>query len=130
MVTWKIAIFAQTLGATLFVSASQSIYQNKLATGITHIDGLDVAAVLGSGVSAFREIVPPVLLPQVVEVAVQVCPLRIDSLTNLQLTNYHLQALSAVFKGSAGICAIGFVMALGVEWKKINPGEKVSMGAV
>lgn len=76
---FQIAIFSQTLGATLFVSASQSIYQNKLATGITHINGLDVAAVLGSGVSAFRDIVPPTLLPQVVEVAVQVRISTIDS---------------------------------------------------
>ncbi|KAI5477804.1 hypothetical protein MNV49_005888 [Pseudohyphozyma bogoriensis] len=102
-----IAIFAQTLGATIFVSGSQAIYQNKLRNGILLIPGLDVEAVLGSGVSAFREIVPSNLLPAVIDVAVK--------------------ALSDVFLAVAIIAAFGFFMALGVEWKRLTPGEKVDM---
>lgn len=67
-----IAIFAQTLGATIFVSASQSIYQNKLKNGIELIEGLDIQQVLKTGVSGFRQSVPVEFLPQVVEVAVKV----------------------------------------------------------
>lgn len=70
-----IAIFAQTLGATIFVSVSQSIYQNKLKNGIVLIGGLDIGAVLGSGVSGFRQIVPVEFLPQVVAIAVKVSQL-------------------------------------------------------
>lgn len=65
-------VFGQTLGATIFVSIANAVYQNKLLQGIESIPGLDVAAVTRSGVSAFRDIVPADLLPQVIQVAADV----------------------------------------------------------
>lgn len=48
---------------------SNAIYQNKFLENIKVIEGLDVAAVLMSGVSSFRDIVPEALLPAVIEAA-------------------------------------------------------------
>lgn len=95
-----IAIFSQTLGATLLVSVFQSIYQNKLLEGIRQIPGIDIQQVVGSGVSAFREAVPADLLPLVIDVAAR--------------------ALHDVFIGTAVVLAIGFVAGSLIEWKKVN----------
>lgn len=73
---------AQTLGATIFVSGSQSICQNKLASGILAVPGLNATEVLSSGVSTFRQVVPAELLPQGVDVAVKVGSSFLDLLSS------------------------------------------------
>ncbi|KAK4052029.1 hypothetical protein OIV83_002323 [Microbotryomycetes sp. JL201] len=104
-----IAIFAQTLAAAIMLSSCQAIYQNKLLEGIKQIPGIDVKLVIDSGVSAFREILPPEFVPLVAEKAVW--------------------ALSKVFLVGAVFAAFGFVTASTVQWIRLQPGDKVSAGA-
>ncbi|KAM0788040.1 hypothetical protein ACM66B_006238 [Microbotryomycetes sp. NB124-2] len=104
-----IAIFAQTLAAAIMLSSCQAIYQNKLLEGIKTIPGIDVSAVIDSGVSAFREILPAEFIPAVAEKSVD--------------------ALSKVFLVGAVFAAFGFVTASTVQWIRLEPGEKVSAGA-
>lgn len=64
-----IVIFMQTLGGTISTSLAQSVFQNKFALYLSKIDGVDPAAVLSQGVSAFRATTPANLLPAVLEAA-------------------------------------------------------------
>ncbi|KAM0748663.1 MFS general substrate transporter [Meredithblackwellia eburnea MCA 4105] len=94
-----VVIFTQLFGATLWVSASQSIYQNRLLEGILKIPGLDIQLVIDSGVSEFRKVVPVELLPAVVDEAVK--------------------ALFAVFVAISAIASLGFLSTFGVDKDQI-----------
>ncbi|KAL8293266.1 hypothetical protein RQP46_000960 [Phenoliferia psychrophenolica] len=65
----SIVVFLQLFGATVWVSASEAIYQNQLLAGISKIPGLDVSSVVDSGVSKFREVVPASLFDVFVAIA-------------------------------------------------------------
>ncbi|TNY21948.1 major facilitator superfamily domain-containing protein [Rhodotorula diobovata] len=96
----SLVCFFQILGGTIWVSAGNSIYTNTFKRGISKIPGVDVQAVLDSGVDRFREVVDPAQLPAVVDVAVD--------------------ALWDVFVTAAVIAAAGFVAALGIRWVRIE----------
>ncbi|KAI5478546.1 major facilitator superfamily protein [Pseudohyphozyma bogoriensis] len=96
----SIVVFWQLFGATIWVSASQSIYQCQLLKGIQKIPGIDVQAVIGGGVSSFRDTVPAELLDPVIEVAVK--------------------SLFDVFLACAVLGAVGFFAVIGVERKRIE----------
>ncbi|KAM0787384.1 hypothetical protein ACM66B_003469 [Microbotryomycetes sp. NB124-2] len=89
-------IFAQLWGATVWVSASESIYQTTFARGLDKIAGVDKNAVLGAGVSGFRLIVPPEFLSRVIDVAT-------DGLFN-------------VFVASAVIAAVATFAVIAIPW--------------
>ncbi|KAI5479092.1 hypothetical protein MNV49_004091 [Pseudohyphozyma bogoriensis] len=52
----SLVIFFQLIGATLWVSLTEAIYQNRFLRGLEQIQGLDASAVIDSGVSAFRDV--------------------------------------------------------------------------
>lgn len=90
---------------TIWVSASNAIYANKFKNGIELIPGVDVAAVLASGVDRFREVVEPEQLPAVVDVSVE--------------------ALWSVFTSCAIIAAVGALAVGGIRWVKMDePGKE------
>lgn len=90
---------------TIWVSASNAIYANKFKNGIELIPGVDVAAVLASGVDRFREVVEPEQLPAVVDVSVE--------------------ALWNVFTSCAIIAAVGALAVGGIRWVKMDePGKE------
>ncbi|KAK4055977.1 hypothetical protein OIO90_002971 [Microbotryomycetes sp. JL221] len=64
-------VFAQLFGATIWVSASESIYQTTFEKGLNQITGIDKEAILGAGVSGFRQVVEPQFLSSVIDAAVQ-----------------------------------------------------------
>lgn len=64
-----VVIFFQTLGGTIFVSAAQSIFQNKFILHLKDIPGLDVESVISHGISSFRGVVPAALLPAATDAA-------------------------------------------------------------
>ncbi|GAA5849748.1 hypothetical protein JCM8547_000552 [Rhodosporidiobolus lusitaniae] len=101
----SLVCFSQILGATIWVAASSALYANKFKHGIEGIEGVDVQAVLDSGVDRFREVVAPGQLDEVVAVAVK--------------------ALYYVFLAIAIIAAAGFVAVFFVKWVSIGKsGEK------
>ncbi|GJN88969.1 hypothetical protein Rhopal_001940-T1 [Rhodotorula paludigena] len=101
----SLVCFTQILGGTIWVSASNAIYANKFKNGIELIPGVDVAAVLASGVDRFREVVEPEQLPAVVDVSVE--------------------ALWNVFTSCAIIAAVGALAVGGIRWVKMDePGKE------
>lgn len=96
----SVVVFTQLWGATLWVSTSEAIYQCRLLAGITNIPGLDIASVVDSGVSKFRDVVPAALLPEVVAAAAN--------------------SLFDVFVAIAAMSSIGFIAIFWMDWKKID----------
>ncbi|KAL8291795.1 hypothetical protein RQP46_002053 [Phenoliferia psychrophenolica] len=123
-------IFFQTLGATIFVSVANAIYQNKFLEYIQAIPGLDVGAVVASGVSSFREIVPEALLPAVILAAntVSLSNPPSDVLVAIAHTVVTFQAVSKVFLGLTMLSIFGFLCSTGIEWATIKEGDEVNLG--
>ncbi|GAA5990896.1 hypothetical protein JCM10908_000069 [Rhodotorula pacifica] len=96
----SLVCFTQLWGGTVFISVSNSIYMNTFKQGITRIPGIDVQAVIESGVDRFREVVAPDLLDSVVDVAVR--------------------GLFNVFLASAVLGAVGFVGVFGIDWVRVR----------
>lgn len=108
---------------SLWVSTSEAIYQCRLLAGITNIPGLDIASVVDSGVSKFRDVVPAALLPEVVAAAANVSHLflRLRVFLSLKLTPMNLpQSLFDVFVAIAAMSSIGFIAIFWMDWKKID----------
>lgn len=61
-------MFAQSLGPAIFLSVAQNLLVNKLASGLSSIQGLDVHSVTSIGATEFRNTVPASLLPRVIDV--------------------------------------------------------------
>ncbi|KAK4049037.1 hypothetical protein OIV83_004398 [Microbotryomycetes sp. JL201] len=99
----NIVIYSQLIGATYWVSASESIYQTTFARGLSQIPGVDKEAVLGAGVSGFRQFVPAEILPQVVSVAVN--------------------GLFNVFVAAAVIAGFAALMVLCIPWRRMKRDE-------
>ncbi|GAA5943285.1 hypothetical protein JCM10213_007950 [Rhodosporidiobolus nylandii] len=100
----SLVCFSQIFGATIWVSASSAIYANVFKNGIQKIEGVDVQAVLDSGVDRFREVVAPEHLDAVVQVAVK--------------------ALWNVFLAVAVIAAVGFASVFAIRWVSLNRVEQ------
>ncbi|GAA5837960.1 hypothetical protein JCM9279_004082 [Rhodotorula babjevae] len=96
----SLVCFFQILGGTIWVSVSNAIYANTFKRGISKIPGVDVQAVLDSGVDRFREVVATEDLAAVVDVAVD--------------------ALWDVFVSCAVLAAAGCVAVVGIRWVRIE----------
>ncbi|GAA5885753.1 hypothetical protein JCM6882_007554 [Rhodosporidiobolus microsporus] len=96
----SLVCFSQIFGATIWVSASSALYANRFKEGIAKIEGVDVQAVLDSGVDRFREVVTAEQLPAVVDVAVD--------------------ALWDVFLAIALIGAVGFLSVFCIKWVSLG----------
>jgi hypothetical protein len=90
-----------SLHCSIWVSASEAIYQSSFASGLEKIPGLDAKHVLESGVTGFRQTVSGDQLLQVIKVAV------VPSLFN-------------VFVAIAALGALGTMAVFCIEWKVID----------
>lgn len=99
--------------------ASEAIYQNQLLDGIEKIPGLDVASVVDSGVSKFREVVPAAILPAVVQAAVAVRVFFILKRIGTDGMGFS-QSLKDVFIAIAAVAVIGFGATFFINWTKIE----------
>lgn len=100
----SLVCFWQIWGATAWVSVSNSIYSNSFKRGISRIPGVDVEAVLASGVDRFREVVSPEQLEPV--------------------TNVAVSSLFDVFLASAMLGTAGFIGVFAIRWVNIGSSKK------
>jgi len=97
--------FMQQLGGSIFLSVSQNLFSSKLVERLTGVAGLDAEAIVNTGATNLRKIVPASELGVVVDAY-----------------NY---ALTRVFIMAAALSACMILGALAVEWKSIK-GQKSS----
>ena len=102
----SLMIFAQSLGGAIFISVGQNILSNKLAAGLEQLGGLDPAAVVSTGATDIRNIVPPNLLPQVLEI-------------------YNSAIRNTWYAGLAMAC-FTIIGALLMEWRSVKKDKKGS----
>ncbi|KAF2815351.1 MFS general substrate transporter [Mytilinidion resinicola] len=92
--------FMQQLGGAVFLAVSQNMFSHELVKALDGIAGLDTQAIVNTGATALKNVVPPGELGTVV-----------------RAYNY---ALTRVFILSAGLSASMIVGALMVEWKSVK----------
>lgn len=93
------------LGGAIFVSVGSSVFSQHLVSNLEAIgEGLDVAAIVSAGATDLAKVVPPALLPQVMEA--------------------YNDALRHVFVVSVCLSCIAVVGAFGTEWKPIKKKQK------
>ncbi|OCK83576.1 MFS general substrate transporter [Lepidopterella palustris CBS 459.81] len=102
-------MFLQTLGGAIFVSIGQSIFTNKLFSGVTKVAGVQYAAlVVGRGATEFRGFLPSDLLSSV-----------------LQAYN---NALVQTWYSSVALATLSIFGAVVVEWKSVK--QAAALGGV
>ena len=99
-------VACQSLGGAVFVSAGNTILQNRLVNGGTAgvLAQIDVGEVVNAGATRFRDIVPEELLPAF-----------------LVLYNAALQKVFYLAVGSAGMA---FLATLPMEWNSVREDAK------
>ncbi|CAJ2504854.1 Uu.00g122480.m01.CDS01 [Anthostomella pinea] len=107
--------FFQSLGGALFIAVAQTLFQNGLLAGVARdAPQLDVAVFINSGLSQIQ---------QVLEAMGQT-----DALAAV-LGAYMSGLRNAYYITVAGACA-AFVVALGLQWKKIEKPGAVGKKAI
>ena len=101
--------FVQILGGALFVSVGQNVFANKLVAGLAGIPGIDVGALLGTGATQLKGLIPDPALAERVLVAY----------------NY---AIIQVFQVALIMSALAIFGAVAMEWKSVK-GKKVATAA-
>lgn len=99
----SIVVFMQTLGAAVFVSAAQSVFQNRLVKDLqAAIPGgnFDPSSLLQTGATQIYSKVPPQLLHTVLVV--------------------FNDALTHVFKVSICMSALTMIGSLAMEWRSVK----------
>ncbi|KAJ7622163.1 major facilitator superfamily transporter [Roridomyces roridus] len=105
-----IMLFMQLLGGAIFVSAGQTVFQNRLLIGLaTHVPGVDPQLVFDAGATNLRSVVPMELLASVLEV--------------------YNDALRAVYYLIVALAGLSIFGALGCEWRSVK-GKGVSHAAL
>ena len=99
--------FMQQLGGAVFLAVSQNIFSSGLVNNLSGIAGLDTEAIVNTGATALRTIVPSDQLETVIHA--------------------YSHALTRVFILAAALSACMMLGALAVEWKKIE-GKKETKG--
>lgn len=100
--------FMQQLGGSIFLSVSQNILSNKLVDRLSGVAGLDAEAIVNTGATDLRSVVPASELSTVVDAY------------NYSLTRVFIMATAL------SLCMI--LGSLAVEWKSIK-GKKGSEGS-
>lgn len=95
--------FMQQLGGSVFLSIGQNIFASKLVGSLSEIVGLDAKAIINTGATDLRSIVPSSELNTVVEA--------------------YSYALTRVFILTAVLSACMILGSLAVEWKSIKAGK-------
>ncbi|KAF4632700.1 hypothetical protein G7Y89_g5426 [Cudoniella acicularis] len=92
--------FMQQLGGSIFLSVGQNIFSSKLVDSLSGIAGLDAEAIVNTGATDLRRIVPSSEISAVVDAY-----------------NY---SLTRIFLLTAALSACMILGALAVEWKSIK----------
>ena len=92
--------FMQQIGGAIFLAVGQNIFSSKLVDRLSGIAGLDTKAIIDTGATAIRKLVPPSELNAVIDA--------------------YSYALTRVFIVAAAISACMILGALAVEWKSIK----------
>lgn len=95
--------FMQQLGGAVFVPVAQNIFTRSLLANLEGVAGLDTSAILNTGTTDLRKLVPAHELSTVVDA--------------------YSYAATRVFVLGAALSAAMIVGALGVEWKSIKKGQ-------
>jgi hypothetical protein len=105
-----IMMFSQTLGGSLFIAVAQTVFQNQLVANITvtHLAGLDPAAVISTGATEIQALIPKQFLPAV-------------------LAAYDA-ALAHTFYVSVALACLSLIGAACMEWNSVK-GKKIEMAA-
>jgi hypothetical protein len=97
--------FSQFIGGSIFVAISQTIFSNRLMSGLReHVPDLDANAFLGLGTAAVRSSVSPQDLPAVIEA--------------------YNSAITSTFYVAAGASACGFLATTFLEWNSVKGKEQ------
>ncbi|KAK1450799.1 major facilitator superfamily transporter [Colletotrichum cuscutae] len=91
-------VASQALGGAFFVSIGNALFQNHLLRASA--PGVDIPAVIGAGVTAFRMVVPAETLPIMVSV--------------------YNDALRVVLTAAIPLAAVSTIAACFMEWKSVN----------
>lgn len=92
--------FMQQFGGSVFLAVSQNIFSSRLVDSLSGIGGLDTEAIVNTGATALRTIVP------------------VDQLETVDAAYSH--ALTRVFILPAALGACMILGSLAVEWKRIK----------
>lgn len=99
------SVLFQQLGPVLFIAVSQSLILNQLLPQIRTINpDLTAIDIMQAGSTGLKTLVTEAQLPTV-------------------LVSYA-NSLDLIFKMTAGLSMVAFVLALGVEWKNIKIDQK------
>jgi hypothetical protein len=95
-------VAAQSLGAAVFLSVGNSVFQNQLlqATASRALPDIDIKKLIDSGAASFHHLVPPEQLPKL-----------------LQIYN---SALMAVFTTTIPLGALAVFISCFMEWKSVK----------
>ncbi|KAI9781425.1 MAG: hypothetical protein M1839_006019 [Geoglossum umbratile] len=105
----SVIIFAQTLGAALFVSVGQNVLTNRLVSGlIKAVPNLDPSIVLQTGATSLKEVVDPKYLSGVVFA--------------------YNRAIAQTFYVVTAMGCLTLIGSLGIEWKSVK-GKKTKTTA-
>ena len=97
--------FTQFLAGTIFVTISQTVLENKLASGLSgRIPGFDPSVIAGQGATSIRDLVPSAQLGIV-----------------LQVYNESLQAIWYITLGLSGLI---FLSSFGLEWRSVEQSRQ------
>jgi MFS family permease len=111
----SVVIFVQTLGGALFVSIGQSVFTNKLNSGLKeYVPGLDPTVVLQTGATSIQKTIDKAYLPGV--------------------TLAYNNALTDAYLVATTMAALTIIGSLSIEWKSVKgkktvEGKKIEMGA-
>ncbi|KAI0520991.1 MFS toxin efflux pump [Xylaria bambusicola] len=97
--------FAISIGAALIISISQNIFSNLLRDGLARIPGVDVEGIISHGATDLLKLVPPSQKERV-------------------LGAYNW-AVTRTFWACVAVALLGFLAALGMEWKSVKKSDKV-----
>ena len=100
--------FMQQLGGSIFLSVSQNILSNKLVDRLSGVAGLDAEAIVNTGATDLRSVVPASELSTVVDA--------------------YSYSLTRVFIMATALSLCMILGSLAVEWKSIK-GKKGSEGS-
>lgn len=97
--------FMQQLGGSVFLSVGQNVFSSQLVHSLSEFAGLDTYAIINTGATDLRRVVPPSELKVVVDA--------------------YSYALTRVFVLATALSACMILGALAMEWKSIK-GNKAS----
>ena len=97
--------FMQQLGGSVFLAVSQNVFSSRLVDSLSGSAGLDAEAIVNTGATALRTVVP------------------LDQLTTV--IHVYGYALTRVFILTAALSACMILGALAVEWKRIKGKNEI-----